>query len=347
MSRPLLLWGFQGTIDYRAELSAGQFEALGMTPPAEDQERFVTRQELAAVLDDLTRLGIETSKTPGGSPLMSALAADAWLREQDVAAQSRFIGARPQGLSSLIDPASGPVLELAELDPRIGGTLSLEYRPASAKIMLSVPDGRWLDDGLANRGITLLRYAVCELKAGPLVMGIGGLNKATPQAVMRIIREVRQMAPAALVMATGSSFRADVASERPAGFWPALHEVFANVDVISLSRAEKVQLTQAWGSDWLDSLLSSGRLKLAVTHSSKWVEHEAGESAKRLLDDPAGIVERAAQEASRYAARALTGLGARFDGVLSAALLLSLITDDEKPAMTERAAVADCRAGHR
>ncbi len=347
MNRPLLLWGFQGTIDYRAELSAGQFGALGMTPPAEDQERFVSKQEVAALVDELTRRGIETSKRPGGSPLMSALAAGAWLREQGADAASRFIGARPPGLSALVDAEATEALELAEPDPRIGGTLSLEYRPASAKIMLSVPDGRWLDDGLANRGITLLRYGVCELKAGPLVIGIGGLNKATPHAVMRVIREVRQMAPAALVMATGSSFRSDVVSDRPEDFWPALHEVFANVDVISLSRAEKVQLTQAWGEDWLDTLLDGGRLKLAVTHSSKWVEHEASESARRWFDDPAGIVERAAQEASRYAVQALTGLGARFDGVLSAALLLSLKTDDEKPAMKEPAAVADCQAGHR
>jgi hypothetical protein len=341
MGGPLLFWGFQGTIDHRANLTAGQFEALGMTPPAEDQERFIAKPELSALLDELTRLDISTSKSPGGSPLMSALAADAWLRQQGAEARARFVGARPQGLSQLVPETSSGVFELAEADPRIGGTLALEYRPASAKIMLSVPDGRWLDDGLANRGIGMVRHGLGEMKPSRVAIGIGGLNKASPHAVMRIIREMRQLQPQALVLATGSSFRSDVTDARPADFWPALLEVFASVDVISLSRAEKVQLSEVWGADWIDRLLAAGRLKLAVTHSSKWVDHQAGEAASRIFENPAAIVDTAAQEASRYASRALTGLGARFDGVLSAALLLNLQPIHDKAARKEQSPVAE------
>jgi hypothetical protein len=105
-SQPVLFWGFQGTLDHRAELTEDQFHALQLEAPQEDQEHFVSKGELNAALEQVRRLGIAYTTAPGGSPLISALTAEVWFRANGSNAASRFIGARPTGLDGYVDPAS-------------------------------------------------------------------------------------------------------------------------------------------------------------------------------------------------------------------------------------------------
>ena len=124
-----------------------------------------------------------------------------------------------------------------------------------------------------------------------------------------------------VVFASGSSFRQDVAEQRPADFWERLKEVLGSVDVLSLNSAEQRQLNAIWGENWVEQLLDETTLKLAVRHSSKDAVFKLSSRAGAVLEDPQRMLEIARAEASRHAAEALTGLGARFDGVLSAAIL--------------------------
>jgi hypothetical protein len=319
----VLFWGFQGTLDHRAGLSEDQFHTLQIAPPVEDQERFVSKQEMIATLDQLQRLGVSISTAPGGSPLVSTLTADAWYRGRGANAVSRFVGARPGGLSGYVDSDSRDALSLAETNPVIGGTLALEYRPTNSKLMLSVPDGRWLDDGLADRSLDAIAGGLLSLRPKRIGVGIGGLNKASLPAVLRIIREVRQLPVPAVIFATGSSFRGDVGTERPAGFWDRLNEVLGSVDVVSLSSAEHRQLDSIWGDGWAERLQANGLLKLLVRHSSQDAVLSQTKTAHLCLEDADSILKTARAEATRYARQALTGLGARFDGILSAAVLLN------------------------
>ena len=318
----LLFWGFEGTIDHRISLDDAGFRELDLEPPQEDQERFVTRAELNALLERLRQTGHAPSSAPGGSPLISAVTASNWLRGQGAPATVRFVGARPQGLSGYVKGGSRGLLSLAPVNPAIGGTLALEYRPSSSKLMLSVPDGRWLDEDLASRSVAAICDAVFVLKPGIVGVGIGGLNKADLGAVLHIIENVRRLPVPVLIFASGSSFRRDVTGARPPNFWDRLRDVFAAVDVVSLSATEQRQLNAHWGESWLERMLEGTALKLAVRHSSGDAACRLSSRAHAVIDDPNDVLPLARAEATRFAVRALTGLGARFDGVVSAALLL-------------------------
>jgi hypothetical protein len=126
-----------------------------------------------------------------------------------------------------------------------------------------------------------------------------------------------------VVFATGSSFRKDIGTKRPAGFWDRLLDILCSVDVISLSSAEHRQLDAIYGDGWRDRALHAGTLKFLVAHSSKDATIFRAVGADALLESADAMLEIARAEATRHASRALTGLGARFDGVLSAAMLLS------------------------
>jgi hypothetical protein len=319
----VLFWGFQGTLDHRASLTAGQFRLLDIEPPEEDVERFVSKAELNATLEHLERLGVPHSTAPGGSPLISALTADAWFRANAPHAASRFVGVRPDGLSGYVDAEARDTLSLAEANPVIGGTLALEYRPTNSKLMLSVPDGRWLDEALAQRSLDAIAGGVLSLRPKRIGVGIGGLNKASLPAVQRMIEEIRQLPLPVVIFATGSSFRMDIGTQRPPDFWDRLLAVLSAVDVVSLSSAEHRQLNSIWGEAWVERALRSGSLKFLISHSSKDALVLRGGGADVHLSDVVPILEAARAEATHYAEQALTGLGARFDGVLTAALLLS------------------------
>jgi hypothetical protein len=319
----VLFWGFQGTLDYRATLTEAQFHNLQIEAPTEDLERFVSKRDLNSTLEQLQRLGVPTSTAPGGSPLISALTAAAWFSDQKADAVARFVGSRPGGLSGYVESTSRDVLSLAESNPVIGGTISLEYRPASTKLVLAVAEGRWLDDALADRCIDAISSGVLSLRPRRIGVGVGGLNKASLSAMQRLIKAVRELPVPAVIFATGSSFHHDIGTERPAGFWDRLLEIFATVDVISLSATEQRQLDLKWAEGWLDRLLREGDLKLAVKHSSGNAELRSAASATGWLAEPQKILAVARREATRFAGQSLTGLGARFDGVLSAAVLLN------------------------
>jgi hypothetical protein len=317
----LLLWGFQGTIDFRTQLTGTQFEALGMTPPTEDRELFVAKDNVERLLDSVRGLGVEVSPAPGGSPLVSALTAQGWARGSEAPLQARFLGAAPPELGDLISPEDAPVIAHASFNPAIGATLALEYRPASAKLMVSVPEGRWLDRRLAEQGLCGLRDAVKEISPSKVALGIGGLNKADPDAVLDLITAARKTAPGCLVYATGSSFAKQPKAERSPSYWSDLRAVYASCDVVSVSADEERQLMVAWGDDWPGALVGR-QTKLVVTHSPSAVRTVQSSMLANFLEGLDEVIELAKEEAQRHAVRALTGAGARFDGVLSAALLL-------------------------
>ncbi len=313
----LILWGFQGTIDYRAQLGAGDFQKLGIEAPGEDTETFVSKSQLAELIESVEGLSIEVARTAGGSPLMSALAAASWFEATDAPGSvSRFVGAVPEDLTELVPEHRRPVLEFATPSSSIAGTLSLEHAPTSAKHMFAVPDGRCLDEPLACSALAGIRRAIDELNPERVLLGFGGLNKAFPAVASELVLTFRKSVPKALVVVSGNSFK-----RVPRGnytFWPDLYQAFAEADIVSLSREEHGQLAGRWGDDWTDRLFDSHRPAMVAVHSPFEVEILASRNLAALLPDAEVLVKTAQARASEYAARALTGLGARFDGVLSA-----------------------------
>lgn len=143
----LLVWGFESTIDYRFRLTPTDFQRLGLEAPAQDREEFISQEEFAALLARLQAMGYAPSSAPGGSPFISALAAQEWLTaggRKDTSAF--FIGAVPQAARDLLPPHQAPVIAHARLSVGATGTLSLENPEGRAKLMLAVPEGRFLDD---------------------------------------------------------------------------------------------------------------------------------------------------------------------------------------------------------
>jgi hypothetical protein len=187
--------------------------------------------------------------------------------------------------------------------------------------MLAVPDGRWLDEELAQRGLAQLTGALAALHPGRLGLGIGGLNKSTPAVVLDIIERARAAAPACLIFATGSSFAREITAGRPESYWSDLRAVFAAADVVSISSEEERQLGLVWGEDWARALTSAGPTRLVVTHAPTCVTACEHASLSDHLTDLAAILKAAQAEATLHSARGLTGLGARFDGVLSCLIL--------------------------
>jgi hypothetical protein len=252
---------------------------------------------------------------------MSALMAQGWLTARDTDVCSYFVGARPEGLESLIGPRQRETVRFAAIDPRIGGTLALEHRPASAKLMLAVPEGRFLDEALAERARKSTWDVVGELRPSVALLGVGGLNKAKPALACSLVRLMRRRVRNCVIFAAGSSFAREATASRPPAFWSDLNQLFAAADVVSVSRSERQQLAAVWGDDWPNDLVTKGSTRLVVMHSAHDVVLCRAPLLADCLDGLDGIVDAAQQEASRHAAASLTGSGARFDGVLSAGIL--------------------------
>jgi hypothetical protein len=313
----LLLWGFQGTIDYRCSIDAGIFHRLFLPVPQEDEERFITRTELEETVRSLERFGVEVLRTPGGSPLVSALAAASWHESRDdPTIVPRFVGAIPQDLPALVPEHRRPVLGHATASAAIAGTLALEHEPTSAKLMLSVPDGRWLDEALACVAMNGIKQSLIELQPRRALLGFGGLNKSTPSIAGELVRQVRSLVDDCIIFVSGNSFRKTPASVPD--YWSDLYQVLGSADVISVSREEWGQLSDRWGSHWAQDLFAGHRTRFVYMHWPEGSSVLAAPGSKAVLADPAHLCQVASARATEYAARALTGLGARFDGVLSA-----------------------------
>lgn len=67
-SQPVLFWGFQGTLDHRANLTEDLFHALQLEAPREDQERFVSKRELDEALEQMQRLRIAERRGRAAAP---------------------------------------------------------------------------------------------------------------------------------------------------------------------------------------------------------------------------------------------------------------------------------------
>ncbi|HEY7268501.1 MAG TPA: hypothetical protein VH951_01620 [Dehalococcoidia bacterium] len=313
----LIAWAAQGTVDYRVSLDKEEFAALGLEPPSEDLELFVPKADVQQMIAAVTALGHDVVATPGGSPLVSTLAAVSWLESHpESGASARFFGAVPDALPPMLPEQRRHLLDYATTSPDICGTLALEYATASAKLMMSVPEGRWLDEELAALSLSSLRSAIQSARPARLLFGLGGLNKSNPSVAGELIRTVRSLAPDVLVFVSGSSFKR-TPSGAPPDFWPDLYRVLSEADIVSLSREEWGQLSARWGTAWAQRLLESFRTEMIVIHSRESVDYVASRRLSGVLGRPESLLSTARERASEYAARALTGLGARFDGVLS------------------------------
>jgi hypothetical protein len=91
--------------------------------------------------------------------------------------------------------------------------------------------------------------------------------------------------------------------------------------VITLSSAEHRQLDAVYGEDWATNALGGCGLKFLVRHSSRDALVSRARGADMYLESVEELIAAAREQATRYASQALTGLGARFDGVLTAAML--------------------------
>lgn len=316
----LLFWGFQGTVDYRVQLQPVDFEPLGVAFPAEDREEFVTRERLDELLARLRADAREIRWNTGGSPLISALTAAHWAVETHVPVRSYFLGNVPARLMDDLPDAALPVVRYARHADEVAGTLSLEHLAASKKVMLAVPDGRWLDESLASVGLVGLQKALTASPGARFALGIGGLNKATLPVVARLMAEVRALPGLAFLYVAGGSFRPAPAAAPE--FWASLRDVLALADVVSVNREEYYQLAAAYGDDWTEQLFASGYTQAVIRHS----RHEAGAWAAPtaspcVLPAVAAMMGSAAHAAAAHAGRSATGLGARFDAVVSAQML--------------------------
>lgn len=316
----LLVWGFQGTVDHKVRLARDDFLALGFVPPALDLELFVSAAEVSDLLQKLAVRGTTVISTPGGSPLVSALTAARLCEREALAVTSRFAGNLPKGIAAYLDQVERAAIADAVVNPLIGATLALEYAPASAKLMLAVAEGRRLDATLAVTGLKCLQAMLRKASPSLVCVGIGGLNKADPLTAARLTDDLQTLLPSRLLMVTGSSFRQDLDAGRPRAHWAALRKVFAAAEVISVSETEEAQLAAVWGEGWVDELLL-GRTKLVVSHSPGGQSTRCSPALADHLEDAQALVGRAGAEAAAAAAVSLTGIGARFDGVLSSLVL--------------------------
>jgi hypothetical protein len=117
-----------------------------------------------------------------------------------------------------------------------------------------------------------------------------------------------------VVFVSGNSFKREPPGQT---FWPDLYQVLGQADVLSLSREEWGQLSDRWGTEWANRLFESHRTAMVAMHSPSGAELVGAPRLAARLDEPEALLRLARARASEYAARALTGLGARFDGVLS------------------------------
>ncbi len=317
----LLVWGFESTIDYRFRLTATDFQPLGLAAPAQDREEFISQEEFAALLARLQSMDYTPSPAPGGSPFISALAAQEWLLaggHKDAAAF--FIGALPQAARDLLPPHLTPVIAHARLTPGATGTLSLENTQARAKVMLAVPEGRFLDGAAATASCLSLDSLVGETAPDYLLLGAGGLNKADPCSLARVLAHAGAIPCRQGLFLSGNSFQRLISDSGNAERWRQLYEIMISANILSVSQEEHDQIVSVRGDGW-------------VAESQAAVVCHSPDSA-RLCNDRPGLGQRAHIEAaisvaraqaSAYAGQALTGLGARFDGVLSAALLTAVL----------------------
>jgi hypothetical protein len=316
-NRTLMLWGFQGTVDYIVSLDADGFARIGLKPPAGDAELFVSHREISQLRDALEEMGFKAACSPGGSPLVSALAAASWAAgHKDSGTTSCFVGRAPLGLMDLIPDDIVPVLRYAELAEQVYPTLALEYRAASAKLMFSTSEGRWLDESLACAALAGIQRAVEEHPGYSVALGFGGLNKSRPAVAGELIRTLRKSVPRLLLFVSGNSFAR--APDRALSFWPDLYRVLADADVVSLSREELAQLSAQWGENWARDIAALRGVRAVVVHWPGGAEVVASSLTVEGQAELEVLNLRAGKTATAYAELALTGLGARFDGVLSA-----------------------------
>lgn len=320
----LMLWGFQGTVDYRFQLQPEEFMRLGYDAPAADLEVFVSPGELAQVMSSLAVGMSRPGGALGGSPLISAVRAQEWISKLGMSASMRscFVGVLPVEAGRLLPPSVRGVVEFAEFSNEIRGTICLENIAHSTKLMLSVPRGRWLNQELLAVGINGIRRALLHMNGAPAALGIGGINKADPPVLIELIEFVRKITGLSFVFLSGSSFKPALDGQQGDDYWPVLFKALSLADALSLSEEEFGQLQSRWGEGWPEEMLRSGRLRLIICHAPTGVFVRSAPGCEACLPEVEDMLEAARGYVAAVSAEAVTGRGACFDGVISAHALM-------------------------
>ena len=316
----IVLWGWEGTVDYRFALAPSEVSALRLGDAGDVEERIGPRA-FDRWMHRLTRLlRREPRVTPGGSPLISALSVQQ-LHEWNPRIplpEPRFWGIFPPVVT-----ANAPVLTRSRLLefgvpwPSIKGSLCLDDLALSRKHVLSVFQGRMLDRAAFLALKEQLDRAVHELDGQKrMVLALGGLNKADPRRLLRLVRQFRSSKAAGKLLFVGSNsfkplLRTAQGAKRLAGHFRLLQ----TADVVSLSGEEVAQLGGWLGLDvkkrgLYATLQALGFHGLAVCHHHAGVVFTVGGQAGRWVDLPAvrSVLAKVAYGVSQYLSQGKTVL---------------------------------------
>lgn len=207
----VVVWGWESTVDYRFSLSASELTSLGLSLGDSDDESEVSQVFFSRVVNSIQhKLGRAAITGPGGSPLLSALAANqlrSWNPQLPIP-EPIFWGIYPPFVRVLAHEADwSHLLRYAIVEPRVVGSLCLECHDRSARQVLSVFEGRVLNRQVSRKLARTLSRILTDYGDSCIALGIGGVNKSAPQELKAQISHFRSSATRAhIVFITTNSF---------------------------------------------------------------------------------------------------------------------------------------------
>ncbi len=335
----LVAWGWESTIDHRIRVSGDEWDALDIPAGDFDTETRVSPREFERLKERVEgQLGRPAATKPGGSPLLSAIAArelGLWNSKLPLP-ESRFWGIYPPEVGELLNQRgmADVALEYGSEQPSIRGSLCIEAPSLSVKRMYAVFQGRQLTASVLGALNASLSRLLADAQGKGIVLGLGGLNKSSPARLRHLVERFRSesVAPRIVFIATNSFAGALLSDDRDAlmqGYLDLLREA----DVVSLS-AEEVGYLGHWlklsGSNAsLYEVIRAMELPgLAVCHhrsgavflpGSHAAEHEGLPSFREILSlvacGMAGYLESGVTSFERGCARSESGHDVEFEDV--------------------------------
>ena len=247
LSRWVVAWGWESTIDYRYRVTELDGGAASLEPTSRDDETSITPEVFHTLKQQLeTSLGQQATGQPGGSPLLSALTIDElghWNPELALPA-ARFWGIYPPALESMMDSRQpGLLSSYGTARPSIQGSLCIEDQLRSIKRMYSVSQGRRLDPEVEQQLVQTLDRLAQSTRGQGVVLGLGGLNKARPSLLKSLIdRFTYHNRDSRIVYVATNSFSEVLATPDGAKLLPEYLDLLRAADVVSLSAEEVAQL---------------------------------------------------------------------------------------------------------
>jgi hypothetical protein len=272
----VIVWGWESTVDYRFSLSSSELASTGLLHYDSDGESGVSQAFFSRVVNSIQhKLGRAAMQGPGGSPLLSALAVNqlrGW-NTQLVIPEPIFWGICPPLMRVLAQEADwSHLLRYAIIEPRIVGSLCLEYHDRSVRQVLSVFEGRVLNRQVSRKLARTLSRILTDYEDRCVVLGIGGVNKSAPQELKAQISLFRSSATRAhIVFITTNSFSPILRLKKRDMLMEDYFDLLRLADVVSMSAEELCQLARwsglSCGRESLYPLLRGLKLPgLAICH---------------------------------------------------------------------------------